>query len=70
MDDADRAQVQMEREEARREAQRFRQQALAPTGTEACCDCGEIIPRARRLAVPNTTRCTDCAREHEREIRR
>lgn len=31
-----------------------------------CEDCGKPIPHERRLAVPNTTRCVDCARSGHR----
>lgn len=31
------------------------------------CRCGEVIPAARRRAVPNTFRCIDCATGAERK---
>lgn len=31
------------------------------------CDCGDAISEARRLAVPHTTRCIECARRMERK---
>ena len=31
-------------------------------GSAVCLDCGELIPAARKKAVPNTTLCIDCAR--------
>jgi RNA polymerase-binding transcription factor DksA len=32
-----------------------------------CACCRERIPRARRLAVPDTSLCIDCASERERK---
>jgi phage/conjugal plasmid C-4 type zinc finger TraR family protein len=35
-----------------------------------CEDCGNEIPQQRRLAVPWTKRCVDCAQTQERHTRR
>ncbi len=35
----------------------------------ALCEvCGDPIPHERRLAVPTTIRCADCARPHRRRL--
>ena len=34
----------------------------AGTGSAVCLGCGELVPEARRKAVPNATLCIDCAR--------
>jgi len=35
------------------------------SGADFCIDCGEPIPKARRLAVPGCIRCIDCQEEFE-----
>lgn len=45
--------------------------ASMPAGpSQLVCDCGEEIPEARRLAVPGTTRCFECACRAEQRLRR
>ena len=34
-----------------------------------CEDCGEEIPEARRLALPDATRCIHCQAKHEGRTR-
>jgi phage/conjugal plasmid C-4 type zinc finger TraR family protein len=41
----------------------------AADSAESCEDCGEPIPRARRLAVPGCLLCVDCQAAHERAHR-
>lgn len=41
----------------------------AADSAETCEDCGEAIPRARRLAVPGCLLCVDCQAAHERAHR-
>lgn len=65
MDDADRAQQQIERAEAlylRRRTIRH------PVSRAVCIDCADVIPPARRDAVPGCVRCAFC--EHLQEVRR
>jgi ArsR family metal-binding transcriptional regulator len=40
-----------------------------PSGV-ACKDCGEQISMARRKALPGCTRCDECQREREDDIKR
>lgn len=40
-----------------------------PSGA-ACKECGEQISMARRKAVPGCTRCEECQREREDDIKR
>lgn len=67
MDAADRAQIQIEREEAQRRRVTDDRPAVS---AERCRDCCEEIPAARRAAVPGCTRCAGCDQDHEREVRR
>lgn len=69
MDDADRAQIDIERADrtlqtalrARRTTPQDRSAVLVD-----CCDCGEPIPPARLGAVPGAYRCIDCQADAER----
>jgi phage/conjugal plasmid C-4 type zinc finger TraR family protein len=38
-------------------------------GTPRCRECGEEIPAARLVRVPDAERCRDCQEEAEREER-
>jgi RNA polymerase-binding transcription factor DksA len=49
--------------------QRIRQRLTGSAG-RLVCDCGEPIPEARRRAVPNTTKCFECACRAEARMRR
>ncbi|RIV83023.1 hypothetical protein D2V17_14300 [Aurantiacibacter xanthus] len=40
--------------------------SLSGRGEEHCCDCGDPIDVARRMAMPNARRCFDCQEDHER----
>ena len=45
----------------------------APVGESftECAECGEVIPEARRVALPGVKLCFDCAAERQgREVRR
>lgn len=47
-----------------------RAQLAAIVGSaEECHDCGELIPIARRQAVPGCTQCVVCASTQERQQR-
>ncbi|QDY99078.1 TraR/DksA family transcriptional regulator [Nitratireductor mangrovi] len=46
------------------------QSQLSGSSGRLVCDCGETISEARRRAVPNTTKCIDCAMFEERQRRR
>jgi phage/conjugal plasmid C-4 type zinc finger TraR family protein len=37
---------------------------------EACADCGEDIPEARRVAVPGVKRCIECQSGRDHRSRR
>lgn len=67
------AMVELAEERVRREAEagvaRIRA-TLAGVSGRLVCDCGEPIPEARRQAVPHTTKCADCAYQHESRLRR
>jgi phage/conjugal plasmid C-4 type zinc finger TraR family protein len=67
MDDADRAQTVIEREEVRWQRRAADKKIES---RERCRDCCEPIPEARRQAMPGCQRCADCARDYERELRR
>lgn len=43
---------------------------LTGVSNRLICDCGEPISQARRRAVPNSTKCIDCAMFGERQRRR
>lgn len=64
MDDADRAQIEIERAEARY-AQARTPRAHGPSRIW-CVECGTSIEEARRVAVPGCCRCAECARDFER----
>ncbi len=40
-----------------------------PSGI-ACKECGEQISMARRRAIPGCTRCEECQKDREAEIKR
>lgn len=62
-DNADRAQAQAEwLEQFRVRHVRKHVQRLS----DACADCGDLIPAARLTAEPTATRCIDCQTRHER----
>lgn len=42
---------------------------LASQSAMECCDCGENIPEARRLAILGVQRCVICQTKWERVIR-
>ena len=63
MDEADCAQLMEERLlKARIDSHR---QFGGLNETDECIDCGEIIPKARRKAVPGCERCVACQEIHE-----
>jgi len=39
---------------------------LAAQGAADCDDCGDVIPAARRKALPSARRCVRCQDKHER----
>lgn len=57
MDAADRAQEQMERDEALR---RRADDRLPAVSAYHCIDCSDPIIEARRVAAPGCVRCVDC----------
>jgi len=64
MDDIDRAQVRSDLflDQALKKARGPRNNG---PGADFCIDCGELIPKARRQAVPGCIRCIDCQEEYE-----
>ena len=64
-DEIDRAQ---ERDEFFRSLALGKHKENGFTGMSAaeCIECGETIPKARRMAVPGCCRCVDCQAEFER----
>lgn len=62
-DDADRAHDHIERELHARLTHRVRYTGQSALGCERC---GDLIPEARRLAVPGTRYCTYCQTVMER----
>lgn len=66
MDDADRAQGHIEAELERRIAAARGVVKQSTVSNEFCDECGDEIPRARRLAVPGCTHCAPCASDLER----
>ena len=64
MDEADQAQIRIERE-----SDALLKKAHAPkrAQTKNCMDCGKLITEKRRQFVPWATRCMPCQIEHEKE---
>ncbi|WP_028574346.1 TraR/DksA C4-type zinc finger protein [Desulfonatronovibrio hydrogenovorans] len=54
-------------DQAQAEMQRRLSQAraAATNNTPECIECGDMIPKARRAAVPGCLRCIECQREVE-----
>lgn len=71
MDQFDRAQMleQAEREGILR-SQRSRADAQNKPALSHCEDCGDEIPKKRRLATRGITRCIGCQNVYESEIKR
>ena len=44
-----------------------RNQIAKGISRERCEECDEVIPEARRLAVPGVTRCVECQSEFDAE---
>ena len=67
MDEAQFEQAQLRQEQAVQQALASRVQYQGESAEE-CESCGEVIPQARRLAVPGCQLCVDC--QGLREVRR
>lgn len=65
MDDADRAQTELEREEAHL-ADRIKAGRGIPSA-DNCYECGFEIPSERQIAVPGCSMCVDCAHIYEQK---
>lgn len=65
MDDADRAQAEIERALESALARRGHPK-LRPAGRLHCIECGGIIPDARRKALAGVLRCVECEELQER----
>lgn len=48
---------------------RSRQALYKPSDAIECIDCGDDIPPARKIAIPSTERCTECAEVFEKRIK-
>ena len=46
---------------------RVRSQLPSGPGLQACEECGNAIPEARRKAMPGVRLCVACQEEHDRE---
>ncbi len=59
-DEAERATIRVEEQVALA-------RSLLPTGPGSltCIDCGELIPEARRKAMPGTRLCVECQSERD-----
>jgi phage/conjugal plasmid C-4 type zinc finger TraR family protein len=72
MDEADKAQDEVDQQLtvmlANKEQERKIKQARPPV--EECIDCGDLIPIARRLAMPGCHRCITCKENFELQQRR
>lgn len=68
MDDADRAQIEIERAEAAALARRMTP-APARLSFERCIECDNKIPQVRRDAIPGVRRCVECEELHELRLR-
>lgn len=51
-------------------AQQAAKRARSGPSRTFCSDCGDMIPAARRQAVPGCVRCVDCEEIHERRLAR
>jgi len=60
-DNADIAQVEIERQEARLLTQRARTAPVGEVSASECQECGLEIPSARQVAIPGTQHCAECA---------
>ena len=60
-DNADIAQVEIERQEARLLTQRARTAPVGQVSASECQECGLEIPGARQIAIPGTQHCAECA---------
>ncbi len=45
-----------------------RARLAAGEGTEDCDDCGEVIPRKRRAALPGVRTCVACQSERDKAV--
>lgn len=62
MDQADSAQIEIDREQERRHNERMKAQAFVSNFD--CKECGDAIPEARRQAI-STEHCVHCASINE-----
>ncbi len=68
MDDADRAGIEIERQEARALKKiQLKQQFTVEDSADDCEQCGNQIPSARQIASPGCTMCVECASRAEQE---
>ena len=45
-----------------------RARLVAGQGTEECDDCGEMIPKKRRAALPGVRTCVACQAERDKAV--
>lgn len=67
MDEVQFEQAQLRQEQAVQQALANRVQYHGESAEE-CESCGEVIPQARRLAVPGCRFCVDCQSRLERRV--
>jgi len=60
-DNADIAQIEIERQEARVLAHRAQTAPVGEVSASECLECGLEIPGARQVAIPGTQHCAECA---------
>ena len=66
-DEVDRVNLELEREEQRREQERaITQASRIPNNVTECEECGDDIPPARKQFDPSTKLCVECAGYHEK----
>lgn len=61
MDTVDKAQIRIEYSDALAQQHRARVAPVGDVSAEECRECGLAIPEARRVAVPGTQHCAECA---------
>lgn len=68
MDTVDKAQIRIEYSDALAQQHRAKVAPVADVSASECLDCGLAIPEARRVAVPGTQHCVECALLIERGL--
>ncbi|WP_305414257.1 TraR/DksA C4-type zinc finger protein [Oceanobacter sp. 3_MG-2023] len=69
-DDADRAQVLIEQQEAFRNSLRAQAASASMQSAVSCIECDEPIPEARRAHIVGVQLCVECQAVNEAQARR